>query len=205
MQLKAAIQGQGAPYSVIYADPSWHFKTYSQKGAGRSASVHYDTMTLNEIKALDVASIASKDAVLFLWVLQSMLPHALELIDAWGFKYKTIGFVWVKMRGKQAAMFCGQTDVRRMMGYYTRAGSEICLIATRGKGLKRLSKGEYQVVLAPLREHSRKPDEVAQAIERLYGDVPRLEMFARTRRDGWDVFGNQVDKFEQFDQLEGVG
>jgi N6-adenosine-specific RNA methylase IME4 len=173
-------------YKIIYADPPWTFKTYSDKGKGRSAEKHYSCMTKEDIQALDVQSICENDAVLFLWVTYPCLEEGLELIKAWGFKYKTCAFSWVKLNKKLDTPFTG-------MGYYTRANNEICLLATKGKGLQRASKGVKQIVMEKIRRHSEKPDTVRDRIVELFGDVKRLEMFARTKADGWDVWGDEVE------------
>jgi N6-adenosine-specific RNA methylase IME4 len=186
-------------YKVIYADPPWSFSTYSTKGQGKGAEQHYNTMPIADICNLNVAEIADNNCVLFLWVCQAQLKQALALIEAWGFSYKTVGYYWMKTKGgihNQDRFFYNDHDVRLGMGYHTRAGCEQLWIATRGKGYKRLSKGEPQVLMSPLREHSRKPDEIASSIERLVGNVPRIELFARTRRQGWDVWGNQTNAFK---------
>ena len=181
-------------YRVIYADPPWAFHTWSGRGQGKGAVQHYDTMAAGDISALPVRDLAAPDAVLFVWVVQAQLPEAMALLDAWGFTFKTVAFAWVKLKGKQDRMFYAGSDVRMGMGYHTRAGFEQCWLATRGKGYERLTKAEPQVVFSPLREHSRKPDEIAEAICRLAAG-PRVELFARTKREGFDVWGNQTDKF----------
>jgi len=173
-------------YSIIYADPPWTFKTYSDKGKGRSAEQHYHCMTKEDIQALDVQSICKDDAVLFLWVTYPCLEEGLELIKAWGFKYKTCAFSWVKLNKKSDTPFTG-------MGYYTRANNEICLLATKGKGLPRVSKAVKQIVIEKIGRHSEKPDTVRHRIVELFGDVKRLEMFARTKSDGWDTWGDEVE------------
>jgi N6-adenosine-specific RNA methylase IME4 len=188
------------PYSVIYADPPWSYQTWSHRGQGKGASQHYATMDAAALRALPVADMAAKDAALFLWVVQPQLPEAMALIEAWGFTFKTVAFVWCKIKaggkgGVQDRLFYGAEDVRKGLGYHTRSGAEQCWLATRGKGYRRISMGEAQVVFSPLREHSRKPDEIADSIVRLTGDAPRIEMFARTKRPGWDAWGNQVDRF----------
>lgn len=182
-------------YSVIYCDPPWSFHTWSHRGQGKGASQHYSTMDAQSIRDIDVASIATDDAALFMWVVQPQLPEALDLIRAWGFEFKTVAYVWVKIKGGQDRLFYAGDDIRKGLGYHTRSGAEQCWLATRGKGYDRLSKGEAQVVFSPLREHSRKPDEIADSIIRLTGDTPRIELFARTRRPGWDSWGDQVGKF----------
>lgn len=184
-------------YSVIYADPPWTFKTYSDKGKGRSAEKHYVCMTKEDIQALDVQSICEDNAVLFLWVTYPCLEEGLELIKAWGFKYKTCAFSWVKLNKKSDTPFTG-------MGYYTRANNEICLLATKGKGLPRASKAVKQIVMERIGRHSEKPDVVRHRIVDLFGDVKRLEMFARTKTDGWDVWGNEVESDIIIDKRENI-
>lgn len=184
-------------YSVIYADPPWRFKTWSEAGKDRAPEQHYDTMDIAEIAKLPVSKWAADDAALFLWPYQPMLKDAFTLIEAWGFTFKTVAYFWVKITGRQDRLFYANEDVRKGLGYHTRAGAEQCWLATRGDGYERISKGEGQVIFAPVREHSRKPDEIAESIVRLTGDVPRLEMFARTKRPGWDVFGNETEKFAE--------
>ncbi|RFB80420.1 adenine methyltransferase [Methylovirgula sp. 4M-Z18] len=179
----------------MYADPPWQFHSWSHRGEDRGAVQHYGCMSLNDICNLPVRDIAAPDAALFIWVVQPMLPQALRVIEAWGFEFKTVAYCWLKIKGGQDRLFYDGADVRKGLGYHTRSGMEQCWLATRGKGYARVSQGEAQVVFSPLREHSRKPDVIAESIVNLTGDVPRLELFARTRRPGWDVWGNQVDKF----------
>lgn len=183
------------PFSVLYADPPWAYHTRSHRGQGKGAAQHYATMPAEDIRALPVRDIAADDAVLFLWVVQPQLPEALALIEAWGFTYKTVAFYWIKTSGRQERLFYGAEDARLGLGYHTRSSAEQCWLATRGKGYKRQSASVRQVVHAPLREHSRKPDEIATSIEQLTGDVPRIELFARTKRPGWSVWGNETDRF----------
>jgi N6-adenosine-specific RNA methylase IME4 len=173
-------------YKVIYADPPWHFKVRSKKGEGRSAIKHYNVMTIEGIKNLPINELADDNSVLFMWIISSMLPEALEVIKVWGFTYKTVGFVWHK--------FTKNNKEHLGMGYYTRQNAEICLIATKGKGVKRKSGGVRQMINSVVREHSRKPDCVNSRIEQLY-DGPYVELFCRTTREGWDVWGNQIGKF----------
>ena len=184
-----------APYSVVMCDPPWKFRTWSETNQAKSPSRHYSLMEAEDIRAIPVRDMVADDAALFLWVVQSNLPEALALINAWDFTFKTVAFAWVKIKGKQDRLFYTGEDVRMGLGYHTRAGFEQCWLATRGDGYERLVKDEPQVLFSPLREHSRKPDEIADAIVRLCGDVPRLDMFTRTRRSGWDAYGNEVDKF----------
>jgi N6-adenosine-specific RNA methylase IME4 len=180
-------------FGAIYADPPWRFACWSGKGTARSADNHYDTMALEDIAALPVADIAAEDCVLLMWACWPLLPEALKLIDAWGFTYKTCGFDWMKANNSQPDMFREDADVQVGMGYWTRANSEPCLLATRGKP-KRINADVRMGIIEPRREHSRKPDCVHRRSERLVGG-PYLEMFARTPREGWTVWGNQTDKF----------
>jgi N6-adenosine-specific RNA methylase IME4 len=175
-------------YRVIYADPPWNFATYSKKGKGRSADAHYDTMTLADIKRLPVADWALDDAVLLMWATDPLLDRALEVVQAWGFKYKTVGFYWVKQNPATASYFTG-------LGFWTRANPEQCLLATRGHP-KRVSASVRKLVVSPRREHSRKPDEMHGYIEQLV-EGPYLEMFARHSRPGWDCWGAQTGLFDQ--------
>jgi N6-adenosine-specific RNA methylase IME4 len=186
-------------FGAILCDPPWRFATRSDKGKGRSADQHYATMTIDELRALDVASVAAPDCVLFLWATWPMLPQALELIEAWGFQYKTCGFDWTKADATQLEMFRADTDVAIGMGYWTRSNSEPCLLATRGKP-KRLHADVRQAFIEPRREHSRKPDGVHERIERLVAG-PYLELFARQKRPGWAAWGDETDKFDPADDI----
>lgn len=171
-------------YAVVYADPPWAYHVWSKKGAGRCAENHYPTMSLEEICTLPVAEISAKDSVLFLWATFPNLPQAFEVIKAWGYTYKTVAFVWVKRNKKSPGHFVG-------LGYWVRANAEICLLATKGKP-KRVSKSVRQIIDTPIERHSQKPDEARKRIVELMGDIPRIELFARTKSIGWDVWGNEV-------------
>lgn len=172
-------------YGAIYADPPWHWRAHSDRGTGRGAVSHYDLMDLDAIKALEIP--AADDCALFLWAINSMLPQALEVVDAWGFTFKTVAFTWVKTNTKSDGYFTG-------MGYWTRCNPEQCLLATRGRP-KRLNRDVRQLMFAPRREHSRKPDEIRTSIERLVPG-PYLELFARESAPGWDVWGDQAGLFD---------
>ena len=172
-------------YGIIYADPPWHYRVYSKKGAGRSAESHYPTMTTEEIQALPVSELADKDCALFMWITFPLLKESLSVLSAWGFKFKTIAFVWIKQNRKSDSLFWG-------MGYWTRANAEFCVLATKGKP-KRMAKNVHQVIVSHIEEHSKKPDEARRRIVRLMGDLPRIELFARQKSAGWDVWGNEVE------------
>jgi N6-adenosine-specific RNA methylase IME4 len=188
-------------YRVIYADPPWRFATYSDKGKGRSAEAHYDCLSLDEIKALPVADWAARDAVLLLWATDPLLPRALEVIEAWGFAYKTVGFYWVKLNKSAAPITLGngpllsERDFFTGLGFWTRANPEPCLLATRGHP-KRVAGDVQKLLIAPRRQHSRKPQDAYERIERLLPG-PYLEMFARQGRPGWDGWGNQPGLFDR--------
>lgn len=173
------------PYDLIMADPPWQFKTRSHKGVtAKGAGGQYDLMTLDDIKNMPIANIASKDCLLWLWATNPMLPQAFEVMDAWGFAFKTAGH-WVK-RTKHGKLAFGT-------GYLLRCAGEPFLIGTRGN--PKTTRVVRSVVEGPIREHSRKPDEAFVEAERLMPEANRLELFSRQERDGWDVWGNQVDLF----------
>lgn len=182
--LENEVSSCGKQYHIIYADPPWRYVVWSKKGNGRSAESHYPTMSLNEICALPVREIAALDSTLFLWATFPNLPEAFQVISAWGFQFKTVAFVWVKRNRKSESWFWG-------MGYWTRANAEICLLATRGHP-KRESRRIHQIIDTPVEEHSKKPDIVRERIVELMGDLPRIELFARRKWQGWDSWGNEV-------------
>jgi N6-adenosine-specific RNA methylase IME4 len=197
-------------YRIIYADPPWAFATWSHRGQGKGASQHYKCMSISNISALPVKELAARDAALFLWVVQPMLEEALEVINGWGFKFRTVAFCWVKMPASwkpsdglpdlqetlpgmgTVSKYPPRVTPRLGLGYHTRSGMEQCWLAIRGGGYERLAQGVEQVLLAPVGAHSAKPLEFAERIERLVGNVPRIELFARDRKAGWDVWGNEV-------------
>ena len=173
-------------YSIILADPPWSYNCWNKKDRGRTANSHYDVMTIKDIKALPVSDITVDNAVLFMWATFPQLPEALEVIRYWGFTYKTNGFTWVKRNKKSDSWFWGT-------GHYTRANAEICLIATKGKVLPRLSGSVHSIIDTPIEKHSKKPDVVRDKIVELFGDLPRIELFARQEVEGWDCLGNEID------------
>lgn len=180
-------------YGAILVDPPWQFDAWSKAGDGRSAQQHYGTMDVKQMVRLPVIDLAAKDCVLFCWATWPHLKSALWLVSAWGFTYKTCAFSW--MKADPYCLFADDTTPDMGMGYWTRANTEPCLLATRGKP-KRLDAGVRQGIIAPRREHSRKPDDIHARIERLVNG-PYLELFARAPRTGWDVWGNQTDKFTE--------
>lgn len=186
-------------YGVIYSDPPWQFRTWSKKGKGRSADAHYDCLSfeyLCDMRRL-INGWSASDCTLLMWTTDPMLPKALKLIEAWGFRYKTVGFYWVKLN-KFASIGFGlfhEKDFFTGLGYWTRANPEMCLLATRGAP-KRKARDVRRLIVAPRREHSRKPEEVYGRIERLL-DGPYLELFGRETHPGWDSFGNEIKLFNE--------
>lgn len=193
-------------YGVILADPPWSFLTRSDKGKDRSPENHYDCMTLDEIKAMPVKELAAKDCALFMWTIDTHLPMALDVIKAWGFEHKTRAFVWAKLNRKYSEYPVEMQQAHedrawfKGMGFWTRANPEDCLLATTGSPT-RVDNAVRRLLVAPVREHSRKPDETYDRIEALL-QGPYCELFARTKREGWDQMGNEVGKFSQIGQIE---
>lgn len=175
----------GKKYKIIYADPPWQYRVYSKKGQGRSAENHYHTMNIKDIMALPVDKIADKDCIIFLWITFPCLKEGIEVMERWGFKYKTCGFNWVKRNKKKNTYFMG-------LGFWTRSNSEVCLIGTKGQP-KRVSKSVPQICDARIMEHSRKPAEIRERIVELCGELPRIELFARDKVKGWDSLGDEMD------------
>jgi len=169
-------------YQIIYADPPW---SYSDQGCQGTMANHYKGMKLEDIKNLPVGELADNDCVLFLWATYPMLKEALEVIEAWGFKYKSIAFQWIKLNRKNRKPFYG-------LGRWTRGNSECCLLATKGSP-KRKSNSVFQLIQQPLTRHSEKPQEARDKIIQLMSDLPRIELFARQKTEGWDVWGNEVE------------
>ena len=171
------------PFKAILADPPWQFEAYSgPRVAQRSEHQHYDVIPRSGLRELELP--AADNCALFLWVVDSHLDQGIVLMREWGFEFKTIAFIWVK------TCKTDPTRPRMGMGLWTRKQAEICLLGTRGK-VSRMDKGVRQVVMAPRREHSRKPEEVHERIERLV-EGPYLELFVRRPRDGWAVWGDEV-------------
>lgn len=183
--MKIDIYNTNKKYNIIYADPPWQYKVWSKKGLGRSAESHYPTMKKEDIQNLPVQNISANDCVLFLWITAPCLEEGIELVKKWGFTYKTFGFTWIKQNKKSNSLFWG-------MGYYTRANAEICLLCTKGKPLHRINRNVHQVIMSRIEEHSKKPSETRNRILQLFGDLPRIELFARQQVEGWDCWGNEV-------------
>ena len=181
------IDGNGTKngYSVVYADPPYAYRVWGKRGVGNTAENHYPTMKINDICALSVAELAAKDSALFLWATFPQLEDAFKIIRAWDFEYRTVAFTWVKRNRISSGWFLG-------LGHYTRANAEVCLLAVKGRP-QRVSRSVRQIIDTHIERHSKKPDEARTRIVELMGDVPRIELFAREKAEGWDVWGNEVD------------
>lgn len=223
-----------ASQNIVYADPPWSYQQTVKNGAlkRKDGTLIYPSMSLKELCALgpDVQRVCKEDAALFLWATMPLLGEALELIKAWGFKYKTCFVTWVKTTKDGSRPAFG-------VGYYTRSNAELCLVAIRGKiaSYKRLLPDEAArgassmssvvheastdtrvnfltllddsstpVVMTPRRQHSRKPEIVREMITRLMGDIPRVEFFARETCPGWTAMGNDVHHFEASEDQEAL-
>ena len=186
-------------YKIIYADCPWKYEKlnmYEYKGVNKEV---YPRMEIEEIKSLPVKDMADDNSLLFLWVTTPMLKKGLEVIESWGFEFSTIVFVWVKTyKGKSIAKALPrEKKIITGMGRYTRNSVELVLLGKRGVGVKRIGTNVHQTIFSPIRDHSRKPDEIRNRIVELFGDVPRIELFARRRFDGWNTKGNQLEPYIQ--------
>lgn len=176
-------------YNIIYADPPWKYgDVHRWHKMGGGVAGHYKTMTITEILNMKdvIKQIAAADCLLFMWVTFPNLKEGIKVIETWGFKYKTLGFSWIKLNKKNKKPFFG-------IGFYTKSNCEVCLIGIKGKPGKIIkSKKVSSCIISERREHSRKPDEARERITELVGQVPKIELFARQEFDGWDCWGNEV-------------
>tara|TARA_R110002020_G_scaffold6986_3_gene29492 strand:- start:927 stop:1469 length:543 start_codon:yes stop_codon:yes gene_type:complete len=173
-------------YKIIYADPPWSYKDKRDKHPRMcgGASSHYKTMSIEDIKNLPITEISDDNCMLFMWTTFPNLQEGLDVIKAWGFKYKTLGFSWIKLNKKNLKPFFG-------IGHYTKSNCEVCLIGIKGKP-PIASNYVSSVLQEPREEHSKKPNIVRDKIVELCGDLPRIELFARNQTDKWDSWGNEV-------------
>ena len=169
-------------YQIILTDPAWQYDDKALAG-NRGACCKYDVMNLADLKLIPVWNIADENCILFMWATFPKLNEALELIKVWGFEYKTVAFTWVK-KYRNGDNFMG-------MGRWTRANAEVCLLATKGKP-KRISASVRQIIESVPERHSKKPDIVRDKIVELCGDLPRIELFARERAEGWSSWGLEI-------------
>lgn len=183
--MKVDIYNTEKKYDIIYADPPWAYHD-TLGGNAKMGAMPYPTMTDEEICAMPIGNkIAKKDSILFMWATMPKLQEALDVIKAWGFKYKTCAFCWVKQNPKSGGIYAG-------LGRWVQGNAELCLLATKGHP-HRISKSVKQIVMAPRGRHSAKPSEVRDRIVQLMGeDMDRIELFARDYADGWDCWGNEV-------------
>jgi len=179
-----ALSNRSAPlprdrrWPVLLADPPYPFTAYAASGLDRSAERHYPTLSINEICALPVADLATSDAVLFLWCTSPRLPDGLRVMSAWGFEYRS-SLVWIKDRVG--------------LGFWARNQHEHLLVGALGRMRSPPPAARpASVIISRRREHSRKPDEVYALIEAAYPRLPKIELFARTARPGWDCWGNEA-------------
>lgn len=172
-------------YSLLYCDPPWSYNDKACAG-NRGAEFKYPCMSINELQDMSsyIAEISDKNAVLYMWTTGPMMFSAIQLMESWDFTYKTVAFTWIK-KTKNDKLFWG-------MGNTTRANPEFVIFGVHGKGIRRISASVHSVVESQVREHSRKPDEVRTRLELLYGDVSRIELFAREQVDGWAYHGNEI-------------
>ena len=210
MSIRDTLQNEANDlYNIIYADPPWSYtRTVGNGVLNRgNGEVHYDSMSVYDIQALgyDIRRITRKNSALLLWATMPCLPDAIRVMEAWGFKYKTCWATWVKTNQAGDKPFFG-------VGYYTRSNAELCLLGVKGKiaSFKKLVEGEVRdgnpnamssICIEQPREHSRKPATVRNNIVTFFGDVPRLELFAREQSPGWSVLGNQSDKYDEQSKL----
>jgi N6-adenosine-specific RNA methylase IME4 len=178
----------GTQAGAIMADPGIAFRAYSAKGEGRSPQRHYRCLPFDELARLPVAKIAATDCFLFLWIPPRSVFLTKPLMEAWGFAFSGRAFEWTKLNKRGVGWFMGN-------GYGTRHNTEDCWLGRRGKP-RRKSRGVRELIVAPIREHSRKPDEVCQRIEALCAG-PYVELFARQQWPGWTCAGDEIGKFRE--------
>lgn len=195
-------------YKIIYCDPPWQYKNQKTRAATNN---HYPTLSIQDLKSLNIRSIASDNSVLAMWYTSAFAREAMELASAWGFTIKTMKlFTWVKLNknyiknitknmkkhgcmNSSDVLYLINDQLRLGLGNYTHANSEDYLLAVRGKGVKRVNNSINQVILAPIGKHSEKPLEAREKLELLYGNIPRIELFAQQNVDGWHAWGNECN------------
>lgn len=179
--MKIDIFNTDKKYDIIYADPPWSYRNMGNIQA--TANSHYKTMTLEDLKKLPVNELARENSILFMWATFPKIDEALDLIKAWGFEYKTVGFTWVKKNKRGGGNFFG-------VGWYTKSNAEVCLIGVKGKAPK-ISNSVSSIIESIREEHSKKPDIVREKIIEFSGNIPRIELFARQQVGGWDCWGDE--------------
>lgn len=188
-------------YGCVCADPPWYFRTRTAEVSDRDPRNHYPVMSLQDIIDLPVAEIVLPDAHLFMWVTGPFLDRAFDVMKAWGFRYSGVAFTWVKLKRAHdprqlRVLSTAEADLHLGLGYTTRKNAELCLLGRRGSP-KRMDSNVREIILAPVREHSRKPDQFRQRVSSYVGaDCKVVELFARETHPGWDAWGNEVGKFD---------
>ena len=176
-------------YQIIYADPPWEYRF---KGTRNNKNDDYPTMNKQQICSLPICELAENNSILLLWVIFPHLDWVFDVMEAWGFRYVTNAFTWIKENKSGDGLFWG-------MGHYTRSNAELCLLGKRGGGVPVQSHSVHSVVTTPITKHSKKPPIIKNHIETIFGEVSRIELFARKEPElfdsfkGWDVWGNEVD------------
>jgi len=180
-------------YNIIYADPPWAYRNMGNIQA--LANQHYNTMKQEDIEKLPIQDLADENCILFLWATFPKIQEALNTIKAWGFEYKTVGFTWIK-KNKNMTNFFG-------VGWYTKSNAEVCLIGVKGKSPK-ISNKISSIIETVRNKHSRKPSLIRKKIVEFCGDIPRIELFAREKIEGWDCWGNEIPNDKQM-ELKDLG
>jgi N6-adenosine-specific RNA methylase IME4 len=182
-------------YQIIYADPPWHYRDKRTNPLTdrppKYGGIVYPVMKTEDICSLPVKDIADSNCMLFIWATFPILKKSFKVIESWGFQYKTVAFTWIKTNRNCRKIFITEKDIFFGIGYYTKSNCEVCLLAVKGKPIK-VSNKVSSVVLSPLTSHSTKPPEVREKILELCGNLARIELFARQKTEGWDVWGNEV-------------
>jgi N6-adenosine-specific RNA methylase IME4 len=173
-------------FNIILLDPAWKYNARKNEGTkfGKGVDGHYGTMTIKQISELPIGELASENCAMFMWCTFPQLDEQIQLFKKWGFDYKTVAFTWVKTNPRNNKPFFG-------IGYYAKSNAEVCLLGIKGK-MKPVSNSVSSIIISPRQEHSRKPDEARNRIIQLFGDIPRIELFARQRCDGWTCLGNEL-------------
>lgn len=184
-------------YSIILADPPWLYNARNNPQTKFGSGMHiYSGMTTKDLCELPVSEIADTNCALFLWVTFPRLTDGLEVMKAWGFDYKTCAFTWVKTNKNNDKPFFG-------IGYYTKSNAELCLLGIKGK-MKPVSNSVSQIIISPREEHSKKPSIVRDKIDELFGDLNKIELFARQDVANWKSLGNDIDGTDITDSIKSL-
>lgn len=185
-------------YSILVADPPWSFSSNSVEAPGRNARRHYDTLTVDQIAAMPVAMLAAEQSACFLWITGPFLAIGahVRVLEGWGFNVSSVAFTWVKLKKDRSVEQFSQKDLFVGTGFTTRKNCEFVVLGTRGKSLRQ-ANDVLDVIVAPVRLHSQKPDEFYRRVEIYAGPkARRIDIFARQSRSGWETWGDQKEKFD---------